>query len=199
MPTASDDPRPSWRRSGLTAAILRSLRLGGGRQRHAGGRRPARHLRSPRGRGGWPCAAADRRPRHVPVCGRGGHRPLCPHRRQGRRRGRPGGGARALRGRPRRRFPTSSPCAATPPTACPAPRASARRPPPSCCAATARWRRSSQCGGEPRPKLRAALLDARQELLAFKDIATLRDAGVERPPDRPTDGRAPRPRPVPAE
>ncbi len=40
---------------------------------------------------------------------------------------------------------------------------------------------------EPRPKLRAALLDARQELLAFKDIATLRDAGVERPPDRPTD------------
>jgi 5'-3' exonuclease len=40
---------------------------------------------------------------------------------------------------------------------------------------------------EPRPKLRAALLDAREELLAFKDIATLRDAGVERPPSRPTD------------
>jgi 5'-3' exonuclease len=40
---------------------------------------------------------------------------------------------------------------------------------------------------EPRPKLRGALLDARDELLAFKDIATLRDAGVERPPDRPTD------------
>ncbi len=40
---------------------------------------------------------------------------------------------------------------------------------------------------EPRPKLRAALLDAREQLLAFKDIATLRDAGVERPPDRPTD------------
>jgi DNA polymerase-1 len=40
---------------------------------------------------------------------------------------------------------------------------------------------------EPRPKLRGALLDAREELLAFKDIATLRDAGVERPPDRPTD------------
>jgi len=40
---------------------------------------------------------------------------------------------------------------------------------------------------EPRPKLRAALLDARGELLAFKDIATLRDAGVERPPDSPTD------------
>jgi 5'-3' exonuclease len=40
---------------------------------------------------------------------------------------------------------------------------------------------------EPRPKLRGALIDAREELLAFKDIATLRDAGVEPPPDRPTD------------
>ena len=40
---------------------------------------------------------------------------------------------------------------------------------------------------EPRPKLRDALIGAREELLAFKDIATLRDAGVERPPDRPTD------------
>ncbi len=40
---------------------------------------------------------------------------------------------------------------------------------------------------EPRPKLRGALLDGREELLAFKDIATLRDAGVARPPDRPTD------------
>jgi 5'-3' exonuclease len=40
---------------------------------------------------------------------------------------------------------------------------------------------------EPRPKLRGALLDARGELLAFKDIATLRDAGVERPTDQPTD------------
>jgi len=40
---------------------------------------------------------------------------------------------------------------------------------------------------EPRPKLRGALLDAREELLAFKDIATLRDAGVDPPPDRPTD------------
>jgi DNA polymerase-1 len=40
---------------------------------------------------------------------------------------------------------------------------------------------------EKRPKLRGALIDAREELLAFKDIATLRDAGVERPTDRPTD------------
>jgi DNA polymerase-1 len=40
---------------------------------------------------------------------------------------------------------------------------------------------------EPRPKLRGALLGARDDLLSFKDIATLRDAGVERPPDRATD------------
>lgn len=40
---------------------------------------------------------------------------------------------------------------------------------------------------ERRPKLRAALIEQREELLAFKDIATLRDAGVERPPDRETD------------
>jgi 5'-3' exonuclease len=40
---------------------------------------------------------------------------------------------------------------------------------------------------ETRPKLRAALLDSRDELLAFKQIATLRDAGVERPADAPTD------------
>jgi 5'-3' exonuclease len=38
-----------------------------------------------------------------------------------------------------------------------------------------------------RPKLREALIEQREELLAFKDIATLRDAGVKRPPDRPTD------------
>jgi DNA polymerase-1 len=40
---------------------------------------------------------------------------------------------------------------------------------------------------ERRPKLRAALLEGREDLLAFKDIATLRDAGVEPPPDRATD------------
>ena len=40
---------------------------------------------------------------------------------------------------------------------------------------------------ERRPALRGALIEGREELLAFKDIATLRDAGVERPPDRPTD------------
>jgi DNA polymerase-1 len=40
---------------------------------------------------------------------------------------------------------------------------------------------------EQRPKLRAALIEAGDDLRAFKDIATLRDAGVEPPPDRPTD------------
>jgi 5'-3' exonuclease len=40
---------------------------------------------------------------------------------------------------------------------------------------------------ERRPALRGALVDAREDLRAFKDIATLRDAGVKPPPDRPTD------------
>ena len=40
---------------------------------------------------------------------------------------------------------------------------------------------------ERRPALRGALIEGREELLAFKDIATLRDAKVERPKDAPTD------------
>ena len=55
--------------------------------------------------------------------------------------------------------------------------------------------RSGNCGPagpdnairEPRPALRGALLEAADDLRAFKDIATLRDADVERPPDAPTD------------
>jgi DNA polymerase-1 len=38
-----------------------------------------------------------------------------------------------------------------------------------------------------KPKLRTTLIDAREDLLAFKDIATLRTVDVERPPDRETD------------
>jgi len=38
-----------------------------------------------------------------------------------------------------------------------------------------------------RPKLRTTLVESRDELLAFKRIATLQDAQVERPPDSPTD------------
>ena len=41
--------------------------------------------------------------------------------------------------------------------------------------------------GETRPSVRKSLHGSREDLLAFKDIATLRDAGVERPPDTPTD------------
>jgi DNA polymerase-1 len=40
---------------------------------------------------------------------------------------------------------------------------------------------------EGRPALRASLLDDPDRLRAFRDIATLRDAGVKRPSDRPTD------------
>jgi len=40
---------------------------------------------------------------------------------------------------------------------------------------------------ETRPKLRTSLLESREQLLAFKDIATLRDAKVKRPKDRETD------------
>jgi 5'-3' exonuclease len=40
---------------------------------------------------------------------------------------------------------------------------------------------------ERRPALRGALIEGRGELLVFKEIATLRDAGVERPRDAPTD------------
>jgi 5'-3' exonuclease len=43
---------------------------------------------------------------------------------------------------------------------------------------------------ERRPKLREALIGQREELLAFKDIATLRDAGVDPPGDRETDWSA---------
>jgi DNA polymerase-1 len=39
---------------------------------------------------------------------------------------------------------------------------------------------------ERRPALRSALIESAGDLRAFKDIATLRDAGVEPPPDRET-------------
>ena len=40
---------------------------------------------------------------------------------------------------------------------------------------------------EGRPKLRSSLLGSREELLAYKEIATLRDSDTPLPPDRPTD------------
>ena len=120
--------------------------------------------------------------------GNGVTRPLRPHRRQRRRRGRPRTRCASATGSAPSWSPTSSPCAATPPTACPAPRASA----PKTAAELLREHGSLEAIldnaiRERRPKLRGALIEAREELLAFKDIATLRDAGVERPPDAPTD------------
>ena len=44
-----------------------------------------------------------------------------------------------------------------------------------------------QAIAETRPKLRSTLLESGDDLRAYKDIATLRDAGVDPPPDRPTD------------
>ena len=40
---------------------------------------------------------------------------------------------------------------------------------------------------EGTPRLRGTLRDSREELLAFREIARLQDAGVERPPDGATD------------
>ena len=40
---------------------------------------------------------------------------------------------------------------------------------------------------ERRPALRSSLIESADDLRAFKDIATLRDAGIKPPPDRVTD------------
>jgi 5'-3' exonuclease len=40
---------------------------------------------------------------------------------------------------------------------------------------------------ESKPTVRKALLDQRDELLRFREIATLQDVDVEVPPDQPTD------------
>jgi DNA polymerase-1 len=40
---------------------------------------------------------------------------------------------------------------------------------------------------ESKPSIRKALMDQRDELLRFKEIATLQEVDVELPPDRPTD------------
>jgi 5'-3' exonuclease len=43
---------------------------------------------------------------------------------------------------------------------------------------------------ETRPRLRGTLVEGREALLSYKEIATLQDAGVKRPPDRPTNWAA---------
>jgi 5'-3' exonuclease len=40
---------------------------------------------------------------------------------------------------------------------------------------------------ESKPSIRRALLEQREELLRYREIATLQDVDLERPPDRPTD------------
>ena len=42
---------------------------------------------------------------------------------------------------------------------------------------------------ESKPSVRKALMEQRDELLRFKEIATLQDIKVKLPPDRPTDLR----------
>ncbi len=182
------------------ARLLRGVRLDGGGARLARGGRPARVLRPPRGGGRRARARHDRGPRHVPVRVRPRDRALRAHRRQGRRAGGSGRGSPAATAWRRSWCPTSSRCAATPRTGSPAPAGSARRRRPSCSGATARSRRrwTAPCAKRAR-RVRAALLDQRDELLRFKDIATLRDAGVKPPPGsghrlRRRRGRRPRPR-----
>ena len=148
-----------------------------------------------RGRGRRRGAADDRRPRHVPVRARRRHRPLRQHRRQARRRAdrRRRGRAAATASRPSW-CPTSSPSAAIPPTGSPARRASARRPPPSCCSRHGSLDAVLENAlGEATPRLRGALRDGREQLLAFREIATLQDAEGEAPAG-PRDrlGRRPR-------
>ena len=176
----------SWRRSGPTRrAFFERLRLDRRRPRLARGRRPARLLAELEAEAGGEALLLTG-DRDMFQCATEAVTVLYVRTgRQGRRGGRPRRGRARATGSAPSWCPTSSPCAATPPTASRAPRASARRPPPSCCASTARSRRVLDGAiRETRPKLRTRLIGRREELLAFKDIATLRDAGVERPPDR---------------
>ena len=155
--------------------------------RRAGGRRPARLLRARRGRGRRQRAAADRRPRHVPVRRRPRDGALPEDRRPGRRvvaTGRRCEGATASRPSSCR---TSSRCAATPPTGCRAPRASARRRRPTCCAATARSRpRSPRRRREAARRQRAARAGRRAARLPRdRDASARRRAAPAGSRDRP--------------
>ena len=149
----------------------------------ARGRRPARHVRPARGRGGRHGARDDRRPGHVPVRDRPGDGAVRAHRRPGRRAGGPRRGAKRYGVSPSR-CPTSSPCAATRRTGSPARRGSARRPRPSCSAP--RLARGGAGRGDARDAAERAHGAARAARRAarFKDIATLRDAGVKPPAGR---------------
>ena len=81
----------------------------------------------------------------------------------------------------RSRCPTSSRCAATPPTACRARRASARRRQPSCCGATARWRaRCARRGAPPRERPRIVGGADRERGAAAHDFRRDRHARADR-------------------
>ena len=116
------------------------------------------------------------------------HRPLRPHRRQGGRRGDGArGGARALRDRPEL-VPDFIALRGDPSDGIPGAKGVGEK------TAAELLREHGSLEGVldaairiTKPKLRTTLLDSRDDLLAYKDIATLRDAGVKRPPDRPTD------------
>ena len=119
---------------------------------------------------------------------RAGHRPLRPDRRQRRRRGRRPRGCASATGSTPSQVPDFIALRGDPSDGIPGAKGVGAK------TAAELLRRHGSLEAvldnairEQRPKLRGALLDGRDELLAFKDIATLRDAGVERPPDRPTD------------
>ena len=168
---------------GRARGLLRRLRLDGRRPRLARGRRPARLLRPARGRGRWPGAAPDRRPRHVPVRRRRGHRALREDRHRGvpsrsapdeveRRYGiAPGAGPGLHRParRPLRRHPRGKGGR----------REDRRRPAPP-----ARLARGGAREGARRARGRSCARRCSTPATSCSpssEIATLRDAGVKRP------------------
>ena len=169
------------------ARLLRGVRLGRRRQRLARGRRPARLVRAPRGRGRRPGARDDRRPRHVPVR----RRPVTIlYVRTG------GRGAEAVdAAEVRRRYgvdpeqvPDFIALRGDPSDGIPGARGIGEKT-----AADLLRRHGSLDAAldgavrESKPTVRKALLDQRDELLRFREIATLQEVDVELPPDRPTD------------
>lgn len=83
----------------------------------------------------------------------------------------------------RRSCPTSSRCAAIPPTACPAREGSARRAPPTCCAATARSRRRSPT---PTARDRASPERCASRPTSCATTSRSRRSGASRSPAPPT-------------
>ena len=150
------------------------------------GRRRARRRR--------PRAAVHRRPRHVPVRRRAGRRAVPAAARTGPALVEADEVRDATASIPRRSR-TSSRCAATRPTACRAPAASARRARAELLREHGTLERLHRAGRRPaaqarralKPRAAAALREQADELRSFRDIATLRPVAVERPADAPLD------------